>query len=114
MQRAGIEPHDGDAGCGGIDDQHDRRRDQDAEAAAGTDHARGKALVVAGLEHRRKGQQAHQGDDGADDAGGGGEQRAGDQGGHRHRARQPARGDAERIEQPVDDVGPLDDVAHEQ
>ena len=32
----------------------------------------------------------------------------------RHRARHPARGDVQRREQPVDDVGALDDVAHEQ
>ena len=113
-QRAGVELDDRDAGRRRIDDQHDRRRDQDAERAAGADDAGGEAGVVAGLEHRREGEEPHQRHHRADDAGGGRKQRAGDQRRHRHRAGNPPRDDAQRREQPVDDVGALDDVAHEQ
>ena len=48
-------------------------------------HDRRAAAVVAGAQHRRECQQAHQGHRGADDAGGGGEQGACGQRGNRQR-----------------------------
>ena len=69
--------------------------------------------VVSGAEHRREGEEAHQGHHRPDDPGGGGEDRAGDDRGHRQRPGDGAGGELDALEQPVDDVGPLDDVAHE-
>ena len=110
----GIHLDHRDGGGRGVDDQHDRGRDQDAQTAAGANHAGRELGIVAGLQERREGEQAHQGDHGADDADGGGEQGAGRQRRHRHGAGDPARRDIEAVEQPVDDVGPFDDVPHEQ
>ena len=61
-ERAGVELHDRDARGGAVDDQHHRGRDQDAEAAARGDDARGDLDVVAGAQHRRHREQAHQRD----------------------------------------------------
>ena len=77
-ERARVELDDRDARGGAVDDQHHRRRDQDAEATARGDGARGDLDVVAGAQHRRQREQAHQRHHRADDAGGGGEDRAGD------------------------------------
>ncbi len=71
------------------------------------------AQTVAGAQHGGKGEQAHQRDHGADDAGGGGEDGAGDEGGDGEGAGETADGELHRVEQPVEDVRPLDDVAHE-
>ena len=60
---AGIELHHRHAGSGAVDDQHHRRRDQNASAAARVMPAE---HVVAAYEHLRHGQQAHQRDDRAD------------------------------------------------
>ena len=49
----------------------------------------GEPHVVAGAQHRREGEQAHQRHDRADDAGRGGEQRAGGERGDGERAGQP-------------------------
>ena len=64
-------------------------------------------------QHGGEGEKAHQRHHGADDAGRGGEQRAGDERCDGERTGQPARGELDRAEQPVEDVGALDDVAHE-
>ena len=113
-ERGRVELDHRQAGHRAVDDQHDRRRDQDAQAAAGADHARGQPRVVAGLHHLRERQQAHQRDHRADDAGGGGEQRAGGQRGHRQRARDVLQRDLQAPEQVVEDVGALDQIAHQQ
>jgi hypothetical protein len=112
--RGGVHLDHRDAGRGRVDDEQDRGRDQDAQRAAGGDDAAGELLVVAGLEHRRQRDQPHQRDHRAHDAGGGGEKGAGDERGHRHRAGKKAQAHLQAVEQPVQDVGPLDDVAHEQ
>ncbi len=65
---AGIQPHYRHGSRRRVDDQHDRRRDQDAQAAAGTDDAGRETGIVAGLQHRRERQQPHQRHHGADDA----------------------------------------------
>ncbi len=98
----------------GIDDQHDRGRDQDAKRTSSTDHARCELLVIVGRRHRRKGQQTHQRHHRADDTGRGREHGTGDQRGDGHRPGQIAGRHLQRMEQPVDDVGALDDIAHEQ
>ena len=49
--------------------QHDARRDQDAERAAGGDGAGRQPRVVAGLDHDRPGHDAEHGHGRADDAG---------------------------------------------
>ena len=110
----GIELDRGNARGRGIDDEQDAGRDQDAEAAARAHHAGGELDVVAGAQHGREGQQPHQRHHGADDAGRGREHRAGDQRRHRQRARDVLHRELQRMEQPVEDVGALDHVAHEQ
>ena len=110
---AGVELHHRHAGDGAVHDQQHRRRDQDAEAAAGGDRAGRHLGVVAGLQHRRKREQPHQRHHRADDAGGGGEDGAGDDGRHRERARDARRREVQALEQPVDQRRPLDEVAHE-
>ena len=114
QQRRLVEPHDGDARRRGVDDEHDRRRDQDAERAAGADDPRREGMVVARLHHRGECEEAHQRDHGADDAGGGREEGAGHERRDPHRARDVLRRDVERGEEPADDVRALDDVAHEE
>ena len=73
-----------------------------------------KAVVVTGLEHGGEGQHAHQRDHRADDTGGGGEDGAGHQRRHRHGTGKMPGGELQREEQPIDDIGPLYDVTHEQ
>ncbi len=110
---AGVELHDRHARDRAVDDQHHRRRDQDAEAAAGRDDARRDLDVVAGAQHRRHGEQAHQRHHGADDAGGGREHRAGDERRHRERRRDARERQVQALEQLLDQVRALDQVAHE-
>ena len=64
-------------------------------------------------QHRRKGEQAHQRHHRTDDAGGGGKKRAGRKRGDGQRTRQSARRKLDGAEQPVEDIGALDDIAHE-
>ncbi len=71
-------------------------------------------VVVTRLQHRRQRQQAHESHHRADNAGSSREQGAGDEGRNPHGSGNVLGGDIERCEKPVDDVGPLDDVAHEQ
>ena len=113
-ERGRIELDRRDAGGRRIDDQQNARRDQDAEAAAGADHAGRQLDVVAGAQHRRERQQAHQRHHRADDAGRGREHRAGEQRRHRERAGHVLHRELQRIEQPVENVRALDHVAHEQ
>jgi hypothetical protein len=111
---AGVKLHDRDIGRRGIDDQHDRGRDQNTQATARADHAGGEAGVVAGLQHGRKSEQAHERDHGADDAGRRSEHRTGRQRRDRHGPRHPPQADLQGVEKPVDDIGAFDDVSHEQ
>ncbi len=71
-------------------------------------------MVVAGLDHGGKGQQAHQRHHGADDARRRGEQGAGDQGRYGHGAGDGAKRKLQAEEQAIENVRPLDDVAHEE
>ena len=112
-ERAGVELHHRNAGGRAVEDEHDAGRNEDAEAAAGADHAGRDLDVVAGAQHGREREQPHQRHAGADDAGGGGEDRAGGERGERQRARHRTGRELQRAEQPVEDVGALDDVAHE-
>ncbi len=50
-----------------------RGRNENAEAAAGTDDTSREFHVVAMLQHGWESEQPHERDNGADDAGGGGE-----------------------------------------
>ena len=112
-ESAGVELHHRYAGGGAVEDEHDARRNENTEAAAGADHAGSDLDVVARAQHGRKCQQPHQRDAGADNAGRGGKDRAGRERGQRERARHRAGGELQGAEQPVEDVGALDDVAHE-
>ena len=111
---AGIELDHGDTGRRRVDDQHDGRRNENAQTPAGADDSGGKTFVVAGLQHDREGQQPHQGHHGADDADGGGEHGAGQQRRHRQGPGYGAGRDVEAEKQPIDDVGALDHVPDEQ
>ena len=99
---------------GAVEDQHHRRRDQDAERAAGADHPGGQARVVVRAQHGGIREHPHQRNHGADDAGRGREQGAGDQRRHRDRCGHVAGGDLNTSEQSIEDIGALDHVAHEQ
>jgi hypothetical protein len=99
---------------GGVDDQHDRRRDENAEAAAGADDAGRIAHIVLRLEHRRQSEQAHQRYNGANNAGGGREDRAGRQRRDCQRTGKPSRGKLKRIKEPADDIRSFDHISHEQ
>ncbi len=110
---AGVQLHHRHAGGGAVDDEHHARRDQDAQAAAGGDGAGRDAHVVAAAQHLRQRQQAHQRDHRADDAGGSGEHRAGEQRGHGQRAGHARHRQVQALEQLLDQVGALDQVAHE-
>ena len=56
----GVELDNPDSRGRAVEDQEDRRRHQDARSARGHDPRR-EADAVAGLEHRRKGEESHQG-----------------------------------------------------
>ena len=95
------------------DDQHDRRRDEDAERAAGGDRAGGHLHVVAGFVHRPRRHDAENGDRCADDAGrrckdGRDEQDRDEQGAPRARHHQ-----LHRPEQPLHQPRLFHDDAHE-
>ena len=111
---AGVETHDRHARRGGIDDQHDAGRDQNAEAATRADDAGGEGRIITGFQHCRKCQQAHQRYDGANDAGCGCEQGARNQCRDCHRARQAARHHLQHSKEPVDQIGAFNDIAHEE
>jgi hypothetical protein len=110
---ARVELHDRHAGGGAVEDEQHGWRDQDAQATTGGDRAGRQWRAVAGPQHGRQRQQAHQGDDGAHDAGGGRKHGAGDQRGHRQRARDASHGQVHAAKQRLDQVGALDQVAHE-
>jgi hypothetical protein len=110
---ARVELHHRHAGGRAIDDEHDRRRDQDAQTAARRDDPGRQTYVVAGAQHGRQCQQAHQRDHRTDDAGGRGEDGAGHQRGDGQRTRQPCHGQMQALEQLLDQVGALDQIAHE-
>jgi hypothetical protein len=96
-----------------VDDQHDRRRDQDAQGPARGDRARGELHVVAGVQHRPHRDDAHQHDDGADDARGDAPERAHEQGRDGQRGGHAPERELDAVEHAVDERGPLHDVAHE-
>ena len=111
--RRGVELDHRLPGDGGIDDDHHRGRDQDAERAAGGDDAGGELDVVAGAQHRVEGDDAHQHHDRADQAAGDAPEGADDQGRHRERRRHAAEGELDRVEHLVDQRAALHDVAHQ-
>ena len=111
--RRGIELDHRLAGHRGVDDDHHRGRDQDAERAAGGDHARGELHVVAGAQHRVEGDDAHQHHDRADQAAGDAPEGADDQRRHGERRRHAAEGELDRIEHLVDQRAALHHVAHQ-
>ncbi len=102
------------AGCCGVHDQENARRDEDAETAARAHHAGRELDVVAGAQHGGKREQAHQRHHRADDAGCRRKHGAGEQRRHGERAGHVLHGDLQRVEQAVEDVGSFDQVAHEQ
>ena len=110
----GVKLHHGNRRRGAVKDQQHARRNHDAEAAAGADHAGREFGIVAGVQHGGERQQPHQRHHRADDAGGGGEQRAGDERRDRKRARHAAHRHLQRIKQPVENIRALDHVAHEK
>ena len=113
-ERSGIELHHRYPCYGAIHDQQHRGRDQDAEAASRGHRARRDFDVVSGLEHRRKSEQAHQRHHCADNPGRRGEDRARDDGCDRERPRHSGSGEVQTLEQLVDQLRPLDEIAHEE
>jgi hypothetical protein len=105
--------HDRDAGDRAVNDQQNRRGNQDAEAAARGNRTRRDLRVIARFEHRGKREQSHQRDHGADYAGRRGENCARDDGRHCKRARHPRSREMQALEQAVDQRGALDQVTHE-
>jgi len=110
---AGMELRHGHAGSRVEEDQHHARRDENAEASAGADQPGREAHVIAGAEHGREGEGAHEGDDRADDARRGGEHGAGYQR-CKGEPGSPPTGDLDRVEQAIEDIRSLDDVAHSE
>ena len=86
--RRSIELDDRLAGDRRVDDDHDRRWDQDSERPARCNDAGGKFHVVSRTQHRVEGDHAHQDHNGADEAAGNApkgaddERRNGQRGGH--------------------------------
>ena len=103
-----------DAGGRRVDDQQDAGRNEDSEAAAGAHDAGGEFDIVAGAQHGGECQQPHQRHHRADDAGRGREHRAGRQRRHRKRAGNVLHRELQRMEQAIENVGALDQIAHEQ
>jgi hypothetical protein len=103
-----------DRGHRPVKNQHDARRDQDAQTTTGTDDAGGQLFVVTGFQQGREGQQSHQGHHGADNADSGGKDRAGHQRRDCHGAGHDAGRDIQAVKQPLHDVRPFNDIAHEQ
>ena len=100
--------------CGGaIDNQQYRGGNQNAQAAACGDGASGQLHAVARAQHSRQGQQAHQRDHRAHNARSRGKNGAGDDRRHSQCARHPCQGQVQALEQLVNQVGPLNQVAHE-
>ena len=111
--RGGIELHHRLPGHRRVDDDHHRRRNQNAERAARRDDAGGELHVVARLEHRVEGDDAHQHDDRADQAGGDAPERAHDQRRDRERGRHVPERELDRIEHLVDQRAALHHVSHQ-
>src|SRR5262245_46637864 len=112
-ERAGVELHHRHAGGCAVEDEHHARRDENAKTAARAHDAGRELHVVAGAQHRRKSEQPHQRDAGADNSGRSREDRAGRERGERQRRRDRPGGKLQRTEQTVENVGALDEVAHE-
>jgi hypothetical protein len=112
-ERGGVEVGHRHAEHRPHDDQHHRGRDQDAERAAGGDGAGREPVVVARLDHDRRGHDAEHRHRRADDAGGHGEHRGGE---HDHQVEGAADGgqqQAEGREQALHEAGLLGDETHE-
>ena len=111
--RGGVELHHRLTGNGGVDDDHHRGRNQDAERAACGDHAGRKLHVVAGTQHRVERDHAHQHDHGADEARGDAPEGADDQRRDGERGRHAPERELDRIEHLVDQRAALHHVAHQ-
>ena len=109
----GVELHHRYAGRRTIDNKQDRGRDQNSQAAAGGDGARGQRHAVAGPQHGGQRQQTHQGDDSTDDTCSRCKNSAGHQRGHRQRARDSGHRQMQAFKQFFNQIGALDQVAHE-
>ena len=111
--RGRVELHDRLTGHGRIDDDHDRRRNQNAERAAGRDDAGGELDVIARAQHRVERDDAHQHHHGAHQAAGDAPERAHDQRGDGERRRHVPERELDRVEHLVDQRAALHHVAHE-
>ena len=112
-ERGGVELGDRHADHRAHDDQHDARRDQDAERAACGDRARRKLWVVAALDHDRRRHDAEHRHRRADDAGRHGEHRGGEDHDQEQSAPHRSQHVAESAEQALHEAGLLRHVAHE-
>ena len=108
-----IELDDRLPGHGRVDDQHHRRRDQDAERAPRRDRPRRQPHVVARVQHRPQRDHAHQDHDGADDPRRDAPERAHEQRRHGQRGGHAAERELDAVEHAVDERRPLHHVAHE-
>ena len=104
---------DGYVGGRAHKDQHDARRDKDAERAAGDDHARGEGLVVLRVQHRTDEQQTHRDHGRADDAGRRGKEDGDERRRDRHAAALAAEGDGEIIKQAAGHAGLIEQLPHQ-
>ena len=96
-----------------VNHQHDGRGDEDTEGPRGADDPRRESPVVAAAQQRRAGHQSHGHDRGADDAGGGGEDRGDDDDRQPQSTAKPAQNDIEGIEEPLGDLGSVENLGHE-
>ena len=102
-----------DVGDDAVDQHGVARRDEDAERAAGDDHACGEGLVVLRVQHRADEQQTHRDNGRADDAGRRGKEDGDERRRDRHAAALAAEGDGEIIKQAAGHAGLIEQLPHQ-
>jgi hypothetical protein len=112
-QHGGEELAHRHVGHRGVDDDHQGGRDHGAERAAGADRAGDQDLVVAVAQHHRDRHHPDNDLDGADDAGGGGDDRGHGHGGQRQPAFELAEPELHGPEQALGDTRTLEHATHE-
>ena len=96
-----------------IHNEHHGGRNQNTQATASRNGTSRKLHAVASPQHGRQSQHAHERDHSTHDAGGCGKNSTGDDGGNRQRTRYAGGGQVHAFEKLFNQVGALDEVAHE-
>ena len=109
----GVELDDRLAGHRRIDNDHHRRRNQDAQRAAGSDHAGSKPRVITGVEHGPHRNHAHQHHHRAHQSAGNAPERADDQCGDGEGTRQMAEGELHAVEHLVHQRTAFHHITHQ-